>query len=525
LISSSCRRDRTAELTRSPESRFCYGLARILYCLFWFCSLFGGSQAIAQQRALGVTWDPPAESKDALEQLYAYQISGISDIELRSLVKPDIVEVLNRFNFRIHYRIDQPYWRPTDIASHRDSLTQQVLRVRTYYQDRLSLQSINLLQHGAFRDTLFWHAWTQSGLNQDEQLAGVDFIIESNHVPLLDSSMIAGYRLTHITNADTLIQSDSFRGYYVHPDMITGSLRSYLKPLWAQTQDSSLAAQPIFFPSKWLNEYLSQGEKYRATFRALSEQASLSFPDIRLPGSNQTQAQNWAVLILIVLWASIAIHYGFVPTYRRTISRYFFHHNFFVNDIMYRRYRAPYTAVILIFQHALFLSLLLITINEHLLSTRSLQILQHHLPLLGYLSASVFGYLLIAGFFIAASSFLLLSWIYLVNIDINHYSQVLMLYAWPLQANFFVITIFVTMVMAGASLWLILIFAILAALIWLLAFFVTAIDLFQYTRKFPIVFGLASVGIYLALVTIGLIWMITNQSLWQTIDLALAYLS
>ncbi|MGM0588212.1 MAG: hypothetical protein ACQETE_07365 [Bacteroidota bacterium] len=471
---------------------------------------------------MGVSWSPPADQETALQQLYVYQQAGITDIELDREISPSLFPILSEFDFRIHYRIDQPYWRAMDINQRIDNLHRQLNNVREHFADRLPLSTINILQHGAFQDTAFVRKWHHEANPSLTNQYGVDLIVQSNNMTKLDTTCFSGYRLTVLGEKIPDLNPDGslpFRGAYL-PSHI-GSRQ--LKALWEATADSNQALNPIFFPSDWLNKIIAQNPDYTNVFRALSEQASLPFPTLNQLKDAPANQHNWSVLILTLLWLTIAIHYGFVPTYRRTISRYFFHHSFFVNDIMYRRYRAPYPAVTLIIQHALFVGLMLYTLHVRVWNSLSLDILESHWSWLTLLGPAPIGRFFITAVIIIALSFLLISWLYLSNRDLNHFSQPLMLFSWPLHTNFITVSVMVTSVMAGAgSLW-IYSWVLITIVVALLAFFIAAIDLFQYTRKLPLIFGLASVGLYLSLITFGLILILSSSSFWQTIELALAY--
>lgn len=253
----------------------------------------------------------------------------------------------------------------------------------------------------------------------------------------------------------------------------------------------------IIIPAGWFAKSLETNSGFGQLLKSHIQGNNVEFP---LPASKSDAPPiNWSVVLLAIIWMSFALHYKTQPGYSAILMRYFTAHSFFVNDIKEHRLRSSAPPFVIIFQHALLTGLCFYVIANTFLSPMGLDALSSYFPgvfIEGYQKTSFF----VLGTILALLSHLIsVFWLYILNKQATHISQVLNLYSWPLHINLVLVTLLVITSQAGGSeLW---IFIIAAAfiLVWFLAFNFAAVDCAKFLEKFGALYLIFTVGLHLVL--------------------------
>ena len=134
----------------------------------------------------------------------------------------------------------------------------------------------------------------------------------------------------------------------------------------------------IAFPAGWLRTASNSVTDLDDVLRYYTRGERIPMP---LPANTaERPAANWSVLILLLLWISVLLHMRFQPVYGQSLPRYFFHHPFYVIDVMEQRVRNSIPGLIVLIQHAVITALFIYVGSDILISDIGLNALQYQIP-------------------------------------------------------------------------------------------------------------------------------------------------
>ncbi len=224
----------------------------------------------------------------------------------------------------------------------------------------------------------------------------------------------------------------------------------------------------------WLREATNQ---FPAFGTALKEAGSLHEAIIPLPEiPGETPVFHWSVLVLLLLWISLALNINLNPTYKETIPRYFTAHRFFVDDILSYRERSSISAVFLLFQHAVFGGLVTYIMAKTFISEEGLRALYHYTPQMAVAGRNYFSLFMLGSILVFVVELIAVAWIYLPNPSLTHFNQVLNLFTWIFHIDFILVSLMVVLFFAGASATTLSIFTVFYVVFWFASFNITALD-------------------------------------------------
>jgi len=224
---------------------------------------------------------------------------------------------------------------------------------------------------------------------------------------------------------------------------------------------------------EWLKSTFEEYPEIEDLFLA---KENLSSDLIPLPKSPKNKPLvHWSIIVLLLLWISLAVNVGTNPTYLETIPRYFTAHRFFVDDIMSYRERTSASAIFLLFQHAVFGGLVTYVLVKLFISDIGLEALYYHVPYIAVMGQNYFSLFVLSAVVILLVEMIALLWIYIPNKEMTHFNQALNLFTWIFHLDFIFATIIVTAYFAEASSYFIVILSISYLLVWFLSFNITAL--------------------------------------------------
>jgi hypothetical protein len=244
---------------------------------------------------------------------------------------------------------------------------------------------------------------------------------------------------------------------------------------------------------------------------------------IPLPAEGKTvPAANWSVLILILIWISFVLHFRFQPVYGQSFTRYFFHHQFYIADVIEQRVRNATPGLIVLFQHSVITALFIYVSASILITETGFAALRAQFPQLflvqnPLLSLSVAGFT--AALLLKAISVL---WIYLLNKELTNFSQILNLYSWPIHLNLLTVTLLVVMSQGGITGFRIALLGILFALTWFMCFNMAAMDAARFLKS-RVIYLVLTVGIHVLLVMFVIWYIINSPLIYEPLQMAFSF--
>lgn len=270
----------------------------------------------------------------------------------------------------------------------------------------------------------------------------------------------------------------------------------------------------------WLKSTLEDHPEIKEPFLSSENLIPSTIP---LPKADEPQpSARWSVIVLILLWISLAVNVAINPTYLETIPRYFTAHRFFVDDIMSYRERSSASAVFLFFQHGFFGGLAIYILSKTFISEIGLEALYHHVPYIAIMGQNYFSLFVLTVILICFVELIALLWLYIPNTEMTHLNQPLNLFTWIFHLDFLLVTLMVTAYFADWSVYLIGLLAIMYLMIWFSSFNITAFDASKrlgmtrnsYLRKTILLHTVVSLA--------ALVFLIVFNSWWDVLELVIS---
>lgn len=275
----------------------------------------------------------------------------------------------------------------------------------------------------------------------------------------------------------------------------------------------------IVIPSDWFFEQMEKSSDLMLVFISHMQGQSVNIP---MPDPGESiPSVNWGVILLVVIWISFILHYKNQPVYSGILTRYFTSHSFFVNDVMEHRFRNSAPGLIILIQHSLLTGLAFYATASVFFSKLGLEALSIHFP-----GLFISGYELLSLFVLGVLTALLahliaVFWIYILNKQLTHISQVLNLYSWPLHINLLLVTLLIFFKQMGAlEIW-ILATAVSIVFTCFMSFNMAAVDSARFLEKFRVMNLFFTIGLHLLIITALLIFFFYSPIIIEPLRLAL----
>lgn len=280
------------------------------------------------------------------------------------------------------------------------------------------------------------------------------------------------------------------------------------------TENESL----IIIPLDWFLDRINSQASFSTIISSYLNGESVNFP---MPAAtSESPEANWPIILFLLIWASFILHYTHQPMYKAALPRYFFHHSFFVHDVMQHRIRTGLPGIVVLLQHTVITGFFFYLLADGFMSDTGLRSLSYHYPVLfypGYEQAS----LLAIGMLIALISHAIsVGWLYLPNKKFKQLNQIINLYNWPFHLNLLVATIAVYIVQVqSAKNWAI-VAMVFYFLIWFVSFIITAVDGARFLGKFRAPYLFLTIGLHFLLIVIIAVIALWLPGIYQPLEMA-----
>ena len=474
------------------------------------------------QRTLGVQWDAPADTAEAALQLERFREAGISTLELEQTVSSDIWNLLKRQDFNVFVQVPVRFPVVETFSSPDSALIAKYKHYLAHYAGR-EIAAFGVFEYGQMNSGYF-PAAAQPILRQIENVIKAPTYFKDWSYRTREADTLAEFKMVRIAVDRNfhLLPDSSFKGqsaFLYRPDP---SLSQMVRPLkWFLEKTSVNPKAVLFFNSGWLLGFM---ENHPETVSVLRRYATEPEPVFPLPRESLPPSSRYSgiVLILLLLWGSLAINYNFEPTYRKSLFRYFLSHKFFVEDVMNRQIRLIIPNLLILIQHAIMGGIFLYCLTATFFSTTGIEAIYYHIPGLSVFGADYFNFFLLGMSATLLFELICLSWLYLLNRKLKFISQAATLYSWSLQINFLVTTILVTLLSAGSNSFLSVFLYLFFMAVLLAAFPLAAYDAGQSLTRYRVWYTVGTIGLYILLVGSLFVWIYGNSYLMNIIDLASA---
>ncbi|HLR32595.1 MAG TPA: hypothetical protein VK074_08900, partial [Fodinibius sp.] len=262
--------------------------------------------------------------------------------------------------------------------------------------------------------------------------------------------------------------------------------------------------------------------RLQQTLYSLSSEPDPVFP---VPGEEEPSQSTspLPILTLLLVWATLAFHYNSSPLYRKSLFRYFTGHAFFLSDIFRQHIRSPLPALVIIIQNALLTAALAFTIAVSFWSETGLHSLIYHFPGLFLISGGEYDIFIAFFGFTLVFSLTGILWLYFSYTSIVSVTQIMTIFAWPLQVNILLGSFAIAMQISGGHATITALLAGLLLLVWLGSFVMAALDASRSLPEKRLRYIGVTAGLYLVVLAGLSIWLLEfNDPLWQVVGLSLA---
>ncbi|MEX0719413.1 MAG: hypothetical protein WD059_02015 [Balneolaceae bacterium] len=459
-----------------------------------------GTDYLHARQTLGVAWEISENEPETRIQLEKFSELGINVLELRHPVSRETVSLLSAYDFNILVRSSEEFYTLSEIRRQHQHLSERYLKLVNTYSTNFQIPAIGLLSNS--------------------QIYRQAYMTEFS--PVVDTLAL------HSNKTFYFVQGGEWF-YFRNP--LQAFARSISGPdfrdqdliaLDAHLSDSVFSNPEIilFMHSSWLLDGIEAYPELQNSLVEYQESGEWLLP---LPFiSASSYSANWPVLLLLALWAGLAVQLRLLPVSGAMIFRYFLAHRFFADDILHYRERSSAAGITIMTLHAFFGGMVLYLLAHAYISEIGLEAFYDHLPGLAITGRNYISFFFLGVIFLLLMQFLALIWLYFPNQSLDHFSQAINLYSGVFYIDFILVTVMLTLVLSGAANAAILVCAILFLLFWFSAFYIAAGDASKYMGPGKVIYLLLTVGLHTAATAALIILLLNSNDLLEVIDLAVS---
>lgn len=489
---------------------------QLRYFLLLFFLLFGLQPTLHAQQTLGVKWEVPTNSDSAQKQLDEFREIGISALEISTVPSKEVWKHIDSLQFEVYANMDISFPLTSTFADPDSVFLEHIRQQSEAFLSQPSIRAIGLFNHGNIFNDSFWKAATPFA--EELRKAESNLYHKSRTATHTDTSVISSAIITvpvTPSNYESLILPEAnILGYEYSPSpKIDGQLTPFKHFITTVPQDVI-----VFLDSDWVQ---SITEKHPQVPEILSSIVSGPEPVFPLPQEKipSPETTSFPIIALLLIWATIALHYNLSPLYRKSLFRYFFAHKFFIDDIFKRLIRSSLPAVVILVQSALLIALAIYSTFSSLLTPLGQDAFFYHFPNIALVGDHGLSIVIGAFALILLISFVGITWLYLTHKKIKSITQIAIVYAWPLQLNFLFCTVAVTF-SSSTEPFTAIFFTALAVVLFLLSFIFAAMDIGRFSRA-KMIYHLKTTIPYVLIIAGFLGWALSSEEWIEVLSLAI----
>lgn len=463
--------------------------------------VFGFYAADCQaQQQFGVHYHPRTEIEDLQADLTLISEMEINRLMVEVPFPDEQLRLISDYDFTIAAFSGIQYPTQHRLEYRSGEFNTAISQISELLNYDLQIDQILYFRHGAIKSEGF-RELVQPHVNQADRPANTIGTFLTAHPPedemlqvipnfILEVSTYAG-----VTDWEQIFGHNGFAGIYYNPDEQEFDLRDFQNIMEVMENHRQL---PVYFDWEWFVINVNEDPFISEVIEAYATDPDAVFPN---PAEEDNGIQaNILILILLILWGSVIVHYVFVPPYQKSLYRFFLTHSFFVADIIYRRIRIGFPNIIVLLQQGLLAGVFVNGILFHYLSDLGREAITHNLLFLSEIPNPLTTFLL-AFFGVISLNLLFMLWIYLVHRHIQAFTQIAVIVLWPQHVNLLFISLMMALLAAGITGGIITVLSILYVIVLFGSFLLAAIDAsrFIYIRfyYYPLTAGLFIIALVL----------------------------
>ncbi len=466
-----------------------------LYVFILLTLILITGQAQAQQH-FGVNYHPRESVEDLHDDLSVLSGMGVERVMIEADFPEDQLSILAEYNFQITIRSSSQFPTRHRLLYMPDDLDEAVDNIRDRFIEEVAFDQVVLFRHGAMEDRQFRNN-VEPYIHELSNADGQQLTFIAAYPPPDDMLQIIPEFILEVSSSgmlgklDNPTQKQGFSGIYYRPDNEKFDLRDF-QNIMDEMEDARLT--PVFFDWEWFVLNVTDDPFIAEVIEAYATDPDAAFPN---PGEEtEPLAANTLILILLILWGSVIVHYVFVPPYQKSLIRFFTTHSFFVGDIIYRRIRIGFPNLIVLLQQGLLAGIYVNGLLFHYLSDLGRDAITHNLLFLSELP-SPFLTFVISFIAVILLNGLFICWIYLPHRHLQSLNQIAVILMWPQHLNLIVVSVLMALLAAGISGFIITVLAISYLIILFGSFILAAFDASRYIYIRFYYYPL-TIGLYLA---------------------------
>ena len=462
------------------------------------------------EHRVGIEWNPPNDLAIARDELKLFQKNGVQYLMLNQQVRPAILDMLNNYSFKLYITIPNRFITTSDLRDHSKSILKKCQNYIHYYDHYKQIAAYGLFEYGETNKSYFKSSFNQI-INNLRPLTERPFYYLTQKISHQPESSTFNFHITILSDAfiqkQEVVSGNNQILFYNPPKDVPFNVRN-LEKLFRRTSKNSNPL--LFFKSKWLFHLFEQHITIFEYISKLAKNSNIVFstppPPVKRPKA------HWLVLLLLLLWGVIAVHYAFEPNYRKSLQRYFNNHIFFVNDIIERHARLTVSSLIVVLIQSILGGFFFYAISIYSFSKLGFEAITYHYPFLGFLNGSPISLLFLGFTAVLLYNLISIVWLYFGSAGITYFSQAVTLHMWTQHINIIIYTVILTLIMSGGYLFIIYALAVIFILIILMSFYITVFDTVKLSEQ-PLLQHLFTTVPHFILLVAALVWLIAGTSL------------
>ena len=452
-----------------------WSLAVIFTVLFLMAHLQPG---YAAQRDFGLQYTPPGNADRLLDDLEDFRRAGISSLMIEDVLDVRQMEAIEGAGFNVFVSVPVIFPTSWTLEQNRQELINQWGRYVDFYRHYNSVQGLSLFSFGQIHSERF-HDFFRELTREIYSVTDTPLYYISSETGSYDFENLIDQKIYQVSDTSDIVRLTSFDhvgGFVYSPEDIDFDIQAFQAML---SKTSTVAGLPIFLEWDWFIHNRESGDVMETVVFAYANDPNALFANPRSQGD--VASPNWLILILLIIWGSFVGHYSLMPTYRKSLLRFFDNHRFFINDVMDRHIRVGKSSMFILFQQGLVGGLFLLALTKYTLSPLGFEALLQYLGLTDTYTPSYFMIFILGFLFFILINVICTVWLFLMNSGLRHLGQAAIFQIWPQHLNMFLVTLLITLILAGRSIIAINIVAILFLAIFVGCFFYAVMDAGRYT--------------------------------------------
>lgn len=398
--------------------------------LFWLLLIlfFLPIYAIGQPVSIGVHWEMPGQQTEQIADLQSFHDVGLSFILVNGTSDLNVLTQLPDYTPQLWLSSGIDFIRISDIRERSDSFQSIIYsHISSIPQRSLEVERYIISGHpqrgeevASFINTI--------AKRFDYETAPPLFLIttpgSAGHFDRTNTSQIIA--IDGLNDVSVIAEGGTL---YIIPPTLDSSPARNLRLVFDIARSKNIK---VMLPSDYLKKLIDI-DPYLVP--VIAEYARSSKPVIALPADfTPPLSINYSVILLVGYWIIFLIFFSINGAYNRSVTRYIFTHNFFVNDVMSRRLKAGNEIVISILIISLFSGLMTMILASTISNTLVMEMLSHRTPFLAQaLFSSEFSAMMTGVVFVLAVQLIGLIWLRLASLGFVRAGQIMHLMLIPMH--------------------------------------------------------------------------------------------